>query len=286
MFRLQPPIYNNQDIIDLLTENMRNADLVNKLQNSNNCAQINQMWSCYDTLAQNQQLFSAPTYNQNGILNNVVGNLNYDDCIKLYASYFSVKGKGIRRIYDEILVNSERCPYCGNIGISAQLDHYLPQNSYPQYSVYPKNLIPCCRDCNEGYKKAAFAQKEEEQLINPYFDKHIFFDEQWIFATYQATSLNDQSARVIYRVDCPSDWTNIDKARAQKHFNDLGLGVRFATEANNRLRTTIHDLQKFLDRQWSYNEIYDFYVDTANGRPINHWERVMYQALCNYIQTL
>lgn len=286
MLRLQQPTYTHNNIIDLLTRNMKDEDLVSKLNDLNNCNQINNIWKQYDILAQNQQLFSIPQYTQNGILNNVVGNLNYDDCIKLYTRYFSVQGKEIRRVYDAILVQSEKCPYCGNIGTSAQLDHYLPKQSYPQYSVYPKNLIPCCRDCNEGYKKAALANTEAEQLINPYFDKNIFFSEQWIFATYQATSLNDRSARVIYSVNCPSNWADIDKARAQKHFNDLGLGARFAKEANNQLQTLIPHLQKFLDMQWSYNEIYDFYINSGSHRSINHWERVMYQALCNYIQTL
>lgn len=212
--------------------------------------------------------------------------LNYDDCIKLYTRYFSVQNKEIRKIYDEILVQSERCPYCGNIGISTQLDHYLPKQSYPQYSVYPKNLIPCCKDCNEGYKRTMLAQTEEEQLINPYFDKNIFFDEQWIVAIYKATSLNDPNAIVTYTVNCPPNWSNIDRIRAKKHFEDLDLGVRFAKEANNQIQTIHHHLQLFLDKQWSYQKIYDFYIDTGNHRPINHWERVMYQALCNYIKTL
>ena len=83
MLRLQQPIYTNQNIIDLLTKNMNNANLIGKLEDPNNCIQINQIWSQYDILAQTQQLFSIPQYNQNGILNNVVGSLNYDDCIKL-----------------------------------------------------------------------------------------------------------------------------------------------------------------------------------------------------------
>lgn len=145
-----------------------------KLQNQTNKDLLIQAWDNYDQMASEQQLFSILPNSQYGIVHKIIGDLSYDDLIQMYENYFTKKEKKIRRIYDEILAKSERCPCCGGIGISAQLDHYLPKQKYPQYSAYPKNLIPCCRDCNEGYKKAIFATQEKDQLIHPYFDKEIF----------------------------------------------------------------------------------------------------------------
>lgn len=50
-----------------------------------------------------------------------------------------------------------RCPICGRIlerssktGVgNADLDHFLPKSIYPQFALYPENLIPICKDCNQ-----------------------------------------------------------------------------------------------------------------------------------------
>ena len=38
------------------------------------------------------------------------------------------------------------CPMCGGFG-NGTLDHYLPKDTYPEFSVFSKNLIPAC-NCN------------------------------------------------------------------------------------------------------------------------------------------
>ena len=281
------PSYENNEIFTLLIENMSNEiSIKSKLQNQTNKDLLIQAWDNYDQMASAQQLFSILPNSQYGIVHKIIGDLSYDDLIQMYENYFTKKEKKIRRIYDEILAKSERCPCCGGIGISAQLDHYLPKQKYPQYSVYPKNLIPCCRDCNEGYKKAIFATQEKDQLIHPYFDKEIFFNEQWIYASYDATSLNDTEATIQYFTQIPSAWNATDANRANNYFDILGLESRFAKEANSELQTLIPQLNQFLNYPNHYQMMLDVYQNCADNFSINHWKRVMYQAVCEYISNL
>jgi hypothetical protein len=43
------------------------------------------------------------------------------------------------------------CPYCdSSLQLSAQIDHFLPQSSFPFLSVHPDNFIPSCFDSNEA----------------------------------------------------------------------------------------------------------------------------------------
>lgn len=44
--------------------------------------------------------------------------------------------------------HSDSCLYCG-IGEIDQIDHYLPQEHFPEFSILHKNLIPICGTCNE-----------------------------------------------------------------------------------------------------------------------------------------
>ncbi|TPJ42888.1 HNH endonuclease signature motif containing protein [Mesorhizobium sp. B2-7-1] len=59
------------------------------------------------------------------------------------------------------------CPFCGGLGHTWTLDHYLPKANFPAYSVNPSNLVPCCRDCNSG-KNASFGAELHEQTLHPY----------------------------------------------------------------------------------------------------------------------
>lgn len=63
--------------------------------------------------------------------------------------------KALSALKDDILttlniqspVNLQRCPYC-LLNDPRTWDHYLPKESYPEYSVYHANLLYVCFGCN------------------------------------------------------------------------------------------------------------------------------------------
>jgi 5-methylcytosine-specific restriction endonuclease McrA len=61
-----------------------------------------------------------------------------------------------------------KCQYC-NINSPASIDHYLPKSKFPEFSIFPLNLLPCCGECNR-IKADAFLKDGERQIINFYFD--------------------------------------------------------------------------------------------------------------------
>ncbi|SEL75926.1 hypothetical protein SAMN05216359_1163 [Roseateles sp. YR242] len=60
------------------------------------------------------------------------------------------------------------CPMCGSMH-SGTLDHYLPKNGYPIFSVFSKNLIPAC-NCNSRRGEILFGPNPGERVLHPYFD--------------------------------------------------------------------------------------------------------------------
>lgn len=68
-------------------------------------------------------------------------------------SLYGSKTRTAKIITDAVIgmlnpVHSDCCPYCG-IGEIDQIDHYLPQEFFPEFSILHKNLIPICGTCNE-----------------------------------------------------------------------------------------------------------------------------------------
>lgn len=60
------------------------------------------------------------------------------------------------------------CPMCGSMH-SGTLDHYLPKNHYPVFSVFSKNLVPACK-CNSKRGEILLGPNPGERVLHPYFD--------------------------------------------------------------------------------------------------------------------
>jgi hypothetical protein len=60
------------------------------------------------------------------------------------------------------------CPMCGSMH-SGTLDHYLPKNGFPIFSVFSKNLVPACK-CNSKRSETLLGINPGERVLHPYFD--------------------------------------------------------------------------------------------------------------------
>ncbi|EGH8479465.1 HNH endonuclease [Escherichia coli] len=218
----------------------------------------------------------------------VIGNLTKSKLINLYENNLRNKDKPARVYYDELLVSSgEKCPFCGDIGQTKNLDHFLPKAHFPEFSIMPLNLVPSCRDCNMGEKGEGYAINEAEQSLHPFIDKDIFFQEQWVFADY----INEDDGAISYYVQCPLNWRQEDKDRAFNHFNNLNLAARYQLEAGKHFSEVIDQRDSFATTLKQYvptatpEMIRDAFISATlqpiinSGQFHNHWKKVMYQCL-------
>jgi len=62
------------------------------------------------------------------------------------------------------------CPMCGS-SVTGSVDHYLPKEDFPEFSVMAANLVPACFHCNSGRKRQTFrGVTPNERFLHPYFD--------------------------------------------------------------------------------------------------------------------
>ena len=76
--------------------------------------------------------------------------------------------------WDELIRQNDgteiMCPICG-IRISDQLDHYIPREKMPEFSLFAPNIIPICNKCN-GKKLAKWLSPYGQRLIfNAFYDE-------------------------------------------------------------------------------------------------------------------
>jgi hypothetical protein len=249
----------------------------------------------YQTLSLAGNLYTYPKTAPLTDTTEIVEHLTKKNLVNLYNNNLLGKDKPARDYYDALLISSgERCPFCGDIGHTKNLDHFLPKAYFPEFSIMPLNLVPSCRDCNMGEKGQAYATIEDEQTIHPYVDKDIFYQEQWVFADY----INEDDGALRYYVHCPDTWNQENKNRAANHFSSLNLASRYSLEAGKHLSEVIDQKNAFtqsiirLAPQVAPQAIKTEFISStlmpiiqSNQFP-NHWKKVMYQCLASSEQFL
>ena len=71
-----------------------------------------------------------------------------DALINLYDFNATVIKKIKGKILDsQIATINNTCQYCTLNSVNT-LDHFIPKQSFPEFSINPLNLFPCCSECN------------------------------------------------------------------------------------------------------------------------------------------
>lgn len=166
---------------------------------------------------------------------------------------------------------SEMCPIC-EANDANTLDHFIPQTKYPLYVVHPRNLIPCCSECN-GHKSANVLNGAQRIYWNAYIDNPP--DEQYLFCDVVE---RDGKPFCKYRIQ----QGNIDAHTFQiikRTFNDCNLAIVYhehSTNIVNSLRDNlINAIIRFGDLEKSVNLV-RILIQSANK---NDWRLVTKNSL-------
>ena len=119
-------------------------------------------------------------------------------------------------------VSSARCPFC-SINDTSTLDHYLPKETYPEFSIFSKNLVPCCAHCNTNKGTKLLEQDGDVRLfLHPYFDRVP--ETRFLVAS---VVIREDTLGLTYRI-VRADGVNRDVFRRLKsHFVNLKLDDRY-----------------------------------------------------------
>lgn len=278
MKRLRVPTVNGLDSYKMCISGVGNSDLRKRLEAC--CGSIQDNSYEYIEKASDGKLYTiAPIKcecNEDPV---VIGEIIKSEFVKLYDYYMCNKSKSAHKIYDQLLMAvDDKCPFCGGIGRPRNLDHFLPKAHFPQFSVFPYNLVPACRDCNMDGKGSKFSTSAGEQVLHPYLDNDRFFDEQWVFAEV----IRSDPCTLVFYTQSPAYWDSEDMDRINKHFNDFDLAKRYSIQAAEELSTLIY-LRKGTMRDFSSDCFGQYLRSIADSLSsfANHWKKVMYQALAD-----
>lgn len=168
------------------------------------------------------------------------------------------------------------CQYC-TVSPNQTIDHYLPKEEFPEFSVHAINLVPCCSKCN-GYKADIWKEGETRLFIN--FYKDILPDAQYLFVEISEDANNEIDFRFNLR-NC----SNIPQPEFDliySHFTRLRLFRRMELAAIGVVSELKNSILAGVERA-SLADVIQTVVSTAERNKVsygsNYWKAILEIAL-------
>jgi len=190
--------------------------------------------------------------------------------------------KSMKSLRSEIIFTEDEdfdeCPYCG-INEPATLDHYLPKEKFPEFSIYPLNLIPICNVCNSKYKGAKFLSPAGGMLfMHSYFD--IFPDVDLLDVSVE---INDKVELTFTNLSYPADGRFC--SIFSNHFRELSLNTRYSIKAAAEINRKRRALNRIYLREGHFSgvaaELQRTADDLRDSLSGNHWKVALYDCLAS-----
>jgi hypothetical protein len=154
------------------------------------------------------------------------------------------------------------------------LDHYLSKDEFPELSVFPANLTPCCLECNHA-KLDYRAERARDRLFHPYFD-------DWSNIRLVRARI-EVGARVTttYSIRAPDGVDQETVRRARRHFRELDLGTLYEQHAQVELveRKDMFSSIFQSDGEAGLREELEREARSRRRFNLNSWQSALYRAL-------
>ncbi|MGU9759058.1 HNH endonuclease [Serratia marcescens] len=116
------------------------------------------------------------------------------------------------------------CPYCGNPMIPDTLDHFIPKGKWPEFSIFPNNLIPQCRGCAPVKGESYYCDENNSVMfIHPiYFN----FLENFRFSINVSLDMENDDISVAVKLKRIMETQENDQRRVILHAEKLKIKSR------------------------------------------------------------
>lgn len=229
--------------------------------------------------------------------------MNKEQLYRLSQTHFTNEQKSaLIKAYDNNPINISNlrqkyideihtCPYC-SIGAIKQLDHYMPKEKFPEFSVMDMNLVPCCSDCNAD--KWDKWSNVEHIIFNPFL--HNLPECSLIKARLSIENTSkDYIPAISFFIDTSANVDDdclklvISHCSKLKLINENGNGkyVSKSTEFLTKTLISLKNTYKVGLRRFDEEDALKFTLEfldeeiraTIERLGINHWETALLNAL-------
>ncbi|MEO8240581.1 MAG: HNH endonuclease [Flavobacterium sp.] len=205
------------------------------------------------------------------------------DLLKLYKYDNSV----IQKLNEKVttLEGNRLINTCQNCTINEinSLDHIVPKDEFPEFSVNPRNLFPSCSKCN-GHKSYVWRENNKSVFLNLYIDN--LPEEQYLFCN---PTFDGDKITLKFTVENKFDIEQNLFDLIYNHYTRLHLPKRFRKNSHD----TIYELSKEINKYTSkiskdelIKTIKEDIIEDKRYYGFNYWKAIIKETLINDEQYL
>lgn len=166
------------------------------------------------------------------------------------------------------------CPFCGEEVIPSTLDHFLPKEKFPEYSICLINLIPMCTKCQgkDAKGEKILSQNNQRIFLNPYFDSIDEFLILEILPPFDKPdfilNLKNVADKTIYEL-------------LASHVVELNIYERYLNFATSQHILLLKLAKKNKATGKSIKEKVEIYLEEREEKSKNTWAAIYYRSVLN-----
>jgi len=135
------------------------------------------------------------------------------------------------------------CPFCGNPFSPNTLDHFIPKEEWPEFAIFPNNLVPQCKDCAPIKGKKYFSELEKKAIfIHPIYNDLLSKIKFKISVVFDE---NKKEPTFNLNITIPLGILDEDKSRISCHFKELKIKERVSIFSLREYNSWIRKLKQY-----------------------------------------
>lgn len=170
-----------------------------------------------------------------------------------------------------------KCPIC-ELRDATDLDHYVPRQLFPEFSVLSYNLIPTCHKCNNK-KSTEWRDGGKRLFFNAYYDTPT--DELLFDVTVKQENNLLRMELSLKSFAHPKKETRLAlstiKSLDLMPYVNQKINEKFDTELKNIIRRRKHS--KVTDDEFLQTEKEILEDGIGDINDVNNWDRIVYEAI-------
>lgn len=175
------------------------------------------------------------------------------------------------------------CPMCGTT-LPTTFDHYMPAVKFPEFSVHPLNLVPCCARCNSTKDDDWLSGAGKRQYLHAYTD--VLPDLQFLTASLlEHPGLKSVGAN--FSITKPTAMPAASWELVSSHFDRLGLLEKYDEQSNDQISEILSNCKSFVKAAAGAGNARDFLkeraIDSTTIYGRNHWLSTLMRAMSEHI---
>lgn len=163
----------------------------------------------------------------------------------------------------------EECVYCGGVDNPSSIDHFLEKAIFPEYSLFPLNLVPVCDACNPSRTSISGGVVHK---IHPYLSDVL--DRAFLVCRVQGGTAKGPKLKL--ELD-DSRLSPEESEGCRRHMHYLRINERFMRYSGRkwrRLRNVVVGYSQTAARRYVTEE-----VRSVSHLHVNYWQSVLCRAI-------